>query len=731
MLENENSTVETGQAAFPLGRKFILLNLAALSVLVVILVLLGKWGASRQLKEQEVVTARLATLLDRIILTTDHVLNSLATNRYIVTRLAAGPGMAEDPSADRDILTAVNSVKEVARAPVVYVMDTTGLVIASTAYDGDKTFTGNRYRFRPYFVKAMEGENMIYSALGVTSNRRGLYFSAPVRSPGSDTPLGVVVIKLGLDEIDRVLKSYRHTVGIMSRDGIVFAVNNPSWLFRTALPMTEERHKELVASRQFSDQPLEALPVMLDKTRISAENRTYGVVKRKIAIPGWMAFSVKPINGGFPVGPAIFAGLGVLLVVFLVGLNLVNSQKKSILLEQTTMVQEEARKQNEFLRTVLDSMSYPFYIINLDDYTIELANKASKRDDFLNYSTCYALTHGRETPCESPGCPMEDVKRTGKPVITEHVHQHPDGEESVVEVHAYPIMNRQGEVTRMIEYSVDVTHRKQMEAELLKNRQLESIGILAGGIAHDFNNLLSVIIGNITLVTDELDAADRNRRFLGSAEKSAMKAADLAQKLTTLSRGGWLEKTPVNLLKLVERLIAAGPSWDDEDLAPGTNPWQCTFKVESGEDVMAVIGDRSRLEQVLSYLIRNSCEALADIDAAERNVIQVNVANVTSPRDEIPGFEDLRHQKGTRYVRLSITDKGKGISKDNMPKIFDPYFSTKKIGDRKGTGLGLTLCYSILKKHGGYIFVQSEEGRGTTVDVFIPGVLSVEDGASG
>ena len=79
----------------------------------------------------------------------------------------------------------------------------------------------------------------------------------------------------------------------------------------------------------------------------------------------------------------------------------------------------------------------------------------------------------------------------------------------------------------------------------------------------------------------------------------------------------------------------------------------------------------------------------------------------------------------------AIIDKGKGISKDNLLKVFDPYFSTKKIGDRKGTGLGLTLCYSILKKHGGYIFVQSEEGVGTTVDVFIPAVLPRGDGESG
>jgi PAS domain S-box-containing protein len=128
----------------------------------------------------------------------------------------------------------------------------------------------------------------------------------------------------------------------------------------------------------------------------------------------------------------------------------------------------QLERQNQFLTSVLESLSHPFYVVNVADYTVEIANSAARQAGIGTWSFCFALTHGRETPCEGTEhpCPIESVRRTGKPVTVEHVHHRPDGPDRHFEVHAYPLFDGEGKVAKIIEYTLDITERKQADAAL-------------------------------------------------------------------------------------------------------------------------------------------------------------------------------------------------------------------------------------------------------------------------
>ena len=137
-------------------------------------------------------------------------------------------------------------------------------------------------------------------------------------------------------------------------------------------------------------------------------------------------------------------------------------------------IDENVKKQNGFLRLVIDSLSHPFYVIDANDYSIRLANSAARMESLSGNATCYALSHGRKTPCDSNAypCPLQIVKQTKKPVTVEHIHYKGDGTPKHVEVHAHPILDDEGNVAQMIEYTLDITERRRVE-EALRESELK------------------------------------------------------------------------------------------------------------------------------------------------------------------------------------------------------------------------------------------------------------------
>lgn len=258
----------------------------------------------------------------------------------------------------------------------------------------------------------------------------------------------------------------------------------------------------------------------------------------------------------------------------------------------------------------------------------------------------------------------------------------------------YNISNEEGEPLFIEGTLHDITERKKLEEELKKTRNLESLGILAGGIAHDFNNLLTGIRGNISISKMNLEPESKAFEVLTRAEKATERASTLTQQLLTFSKGGEPIKMSTNITDLLKESISFVLSGS-----------RVLSSYNISEELWPVDVDRGQLGQVVHNLTLNALEAMPD-----GGTLQVHAQN------EVIEEDDTVPLPPGRYVRLIFEDKGRGIEKNILHKIFDPYFTTKK----SGNGLGLSATYSIIRKHKGFIQVDSEPGQGTSISIYLP-----------
>jgi CheY-like chemotaxis protein len=240
----------------------------------------------------------------------------------------------------------------------------------------------------------------------------------------------------------------------------------------------------------------------------------------------------------------------------------------------------------------------------------------------------------------------------------------------------------------------DVTARKKYEEELQKAEKLESIGVLAGGIAHDFNNLLTGVLGNISIARIHAPADGNVQQNLSKAEKACLRARDLTRQLLTFSKGG----APVRKAMSIADILKESAEFS----LRGSNV-RCEFDLPA--DLPAVEIDEGQIAQVLNNLIINADQAMPD-----GGILRVGAGTV-----EVTGADSLPLKPG-RYLRVTVADTGIGIPKEALPRIFDPFYTTKE----KGSGLGLTTVYSVVRNHEGLVTVDSEPGVGTTFFLFLP-----------
>lgn len=280
-----------------------------------------------------------------------------------------------------------------------------------------------------------------------------------------------------------------------------------------------------------------------------------------------------------------------------------------------------------------------------------------------------------------------------KTVTVDGIHQRKDGSQFPVEVRVRRFLSDDQPLT--IAVARDVTERKKIEEELLRARKLESIGLLAGGIAHDFNNLLSMIQGYIDLAGRRVNDDELQNSYLVKAKQASARASELTQQLLTFSKGGEPVKKTENISDIIQKSI--------DFILHGSNI-DVVFHCKC--DLSKVNVDTGQISQVIQNLAINARQAMPEggvINICCENTV---IANSIARDGIFPG----------RYIKIQFKDSGTGISQDIIDKIFDPYFTTKQ----KGSGLGLALSYSIIKKHGGYMTVRSEVNQGATFTIYLP-----------
>ncbi|MEK6776396.1 MAG: CHASE domain-containing protein [bacterium] len=322
---------------------------------------------------------------------------------------------------------------------------------------------------------------------------------------------------------------------------------------------------------------------------------------------------------------------------------------------------------------------------------------------FIEVNESFAAMFGYEVP-ELVGMPVsktvapEDLDNVKKKISEgydrpyESVGLKKNGNRFPLEVSAKTIRSK-GRILRMASIR-DITARKKLEEELLKSEKLESLGVLAGGLAHDFNNLLTAILGNIDLATLVGKMDDKTSEILKEAKNASLRARDLTQQLLTFAKGGAPIRKTASIRRLVEDTVRFA--------LRGSN---VKYEMVFSDDLMAVDMDEGQISQAIGNLIINADQAMP-----QGGKIQVRADMIKI------GPEDLLPIKQGDHIRISIQDQGGGIQDKYLDRIFDPYFTTKQ----KGSGLGLAMVFSIIKRHDGHVAVESKLGAGSTFTIYLP-----------
>lgn len=381
---------------------------------------------------------------------------------------------------------------------------------------------------------------------------------------------------------------------------------------------------------------------------------------------------------------------------------------------------EKLKTANIFLKSIIEALTYPFFVINPNTYEIELANKAGLKKNPIG-KKCYEVSHNRTSPCfeGSKQCPLKQVLQTKKSVILEHKHFDCEGNEIYVEIHSYPIINENGDIEKIIEYVIDISQRKRAELVLTEyKKQLEQLveertrdlrlakekaeesdrlkTAFLANISHEIRTPMNAISNFSILLLDELDLDERNN-YSTIVQENIQSLLDLLDSLIDLSRieVGQIaivnEKFNINefILKLYEKIEKETQENENVELYIGTIIHDDDFFIET---------DIKRLEQVLMNLLQNA------IKFTQEGYIEF-------------GYSYDNKKELLFYVK----DTGIGISEENKKTIFDRF---RKINYSeqiyKGAGLGLSLAKGMVDLMGGKMWVESKEKEGSIFYFTIP-----------
>jgi PAS domain S-box-containing protein len=374
---------------------------------------------------------------------------------------------------------------------------------------------------------------------------------------------------------------------------------------------------------------------------------------------------------------------------------------------------EELKQSQGFLHAIIENIPDMIFVKDTHDLRFVKFNKAGEellgysREELLGKSdydlfpedeASFFTTKDREvlSRCEVLDIPEETIK-------TRHKGQR------VLHTKKIPILDDGGQPLYLLGVSEDITDKvgmkdkeEKLQAELRQLYKMEAIGTLAGGIAHDFNNILGVILGYTELVMMELERNSKSYENLGAVLSAGQRAKDLVKQILTFSRKSELELKPLLLQPLIKETVK---------FLRSSLPSTIEILQSIDEQCGTIMADQTQMHQVVMNLCTNAYHSMRD----QRGVLELALNQVVLSPMDLDQFPEMMQG---RYLHLSVSDTGSGMTEEVIERIFEPYFTTKEKGE--GTGLGLSVVHGIVTSCGGSIRVSSEIGKGTIFNIFLP-----------
>ncbi len=367
--------------------------------------------------------------------------------------------------------------------------------------------------------------------------------------------------------------------------------------------------------------------------------------------------------------------------------------------------EEELRKTQSILKAALDQSQAGIAIANAPDGKLRYVNDAGllirggSRDAIVNgvgldrYVASWQIFDLDGSPLRTDEVPLARAIMFGETNKREFIVRRDSGEDRVVLANAAPIKDDTGKVFAAVVVFLDTTEIRKYQQDVERSQKLEALGLLAGGIAHDFNNILGGFFGYLDLARS-ISSNDKVNSYLGKAAQGIDRARGLTQQLLTFAKGG----SPI-----IDR-DSLGPFLQESaEFAMSGSTLSCAFDIPN--NLWDGYYDKNQLSQVLNNIIINAQQAMPN-----GGCIQISASNLELAPAQHPNLP------AGNYVKISFKDSGIGIPKEYLGRIFDPFYTTKP----KGHGLGLASSYSIIRRHKGWIDVESEPGKGSVFHLYIP-----------
>lgn len=668
-----------------------------LSVFFIIIVFLGFFATARKVvnlqsrrvqreeRETRQLKAKLFVQVVEMAADRQRGVEALSSNPQIVSALQKNPIPEDDVNQFNE---RIDRYQKALGSDVIYLMDMSGLTVASSNRNTSKSFVGKNYAFRPYFQKAIAGEPSIYMAKDVTTGERGLYAAYPVcgaQPCRPETVVGVIVAKGRMDQLKKYFIS-QPLVFLLSPEGIIFVSSKPDLVFRSIREFSDEEREFLRESQQFGQGPWDSVGFRKgdqgdDSLYYQGKSFAYAV-QDVPSLPGWKIFLLEPKSQVAIVRLVlilIFAGFFlfgsiVMLFLFRISLDALRIASSGAIYEVLV----------EGMPDGVELYSEKGHCLAINKAGMEIMGW--QKSDVLGRS--FASLWPAE--CQETVAKALAVVRAGRPTQFEVKLTGVRGDSVFKKVHLLPILGAYKEMKFFIAHSRDMTQERQAHERLSQTSKMSTVGAMATGIAHEFNNVLEIILGHAELA-HSLGDQDAMKRALRVIIDSTRRASWIVKTMLDFSGRSSQNREYVDIVELIKQCLFL--------LAKLIESSEVTVETHF-EEVPRVFCNPGQMSQVLMNIIVNARDAMRGLPERKLTI-------------------DVKGDIAASVVRITFRDTGMGICKEVRDKIFGPFVTTKGIvgggEDRQpGVGLGLFVAYGIVKQHGGDITFESEEGKGTT-----------------